>query len=99
MFALCNRRAQGQGKLAFLSLQLGVCQLEIGTCHEHLPSTSTGVKSCAAATAGFQPPLKGVQGGEQRWGILLWKSLAGKVFRQTFPGADFLSPIFVSHHI
>ena len=34
----------------------------------HLPSTSTSIKSCA--TADFQHPLKGNQGGEQKWGSL-----------------------------
>ena len=40
------------------------CQLQIGTFHWYLPSTSTRIKSCAAAAADFQYPLKGVQGGE-----------------------------------
>ena len=34
-----------------------------------LPSTSTRIKSCAAAAVDFQYPLK-VQGGEQKWGSL-----------------------------
>ena len=42
------------------------CQLQIGTCHGHLPSTSTRIKSCAATAAVLQHPLTGVQGGEQK---------------------------------
>ena len=36
------------------------------TTNGHLPSTSTRIKSCAAAAADLQHPLKGVQGGEQK---------------------------------
>jgi len=43
------------------------CQLQIGTCNWHLPSTSTRIKLCATAAAGFQHPLKEVQGREQKW--------------------------------
>ena len=39
------------------------CQLHFASCHGHLPSTSTRIKSCDAAAADFQHPLK-VQGGE-----------------------------------
>ena len=46
-----------------------LCQLQIGTCHGHLPSNSTRIKSCAAAADDLQQPLKGVQDGEQ-WGTL-----------------------------
>ena len=42
------------------------CQLPIGTCHGHLPSTSTKMKSCASAAAGFQHPLK-AQSLEKKW--------------------------------
>ena len=40
------------------------CQLQIGTCHGHLLSTSTRIKSNAAATVDSQHPLKGIEGGE-----------------------------------
>ena len=46
------------------------CQLQIGTCHWHLPPTSTRIKSCAAVAADFQHPLRGVQGGDQKWSTL-----------------------------
>ena len=46
------------------------CQLQIGTRHGHLPSTSTRIRLCAAEAADFQQPLKGVQGGEQKTGTL-----------------------------
>ena len=42
------------------------CQLQIGTCQGCLPSTSTGIKSCAAAAADLQHPLKRVHGREQK---------------------------------
>ena len=35
-----------------------------------LPSTSAGTESYAAAAAGFQHPLEGTPGGEQKWGSL-----------------------------
>ena len=41
------------------------CQLQIGTCHGHLPFTSIGIKSHASAAADLQHPLKGVQGEER----------------------------------
>ena len=37
------------------------CQLRTGIFYWHLPSTSTRIKSCVAAAADFQHPLKGVQ--------------------------------------
>ena len=40
--------------------------LAMGTCHGHLPSTSTKIKSGATAAANFQHPVKGVQDGEQK---------------------------------
>ena len=46
------------------------CMFLLSTANWHLPSTSTRIKSWAAAAAGFQHPLKGVQGGEQKWGTL-----------------------------
>ena len=42
------------------------CQLQIGICHGHLPSTSTGIKSCSAVAADLQHSLKGVQGGQHK---------------------------------
>ena len=41
------------------------CQLQTGTCHGRLPSTSTRIKSGAAAAADLQHPLRGIQGGDQ----------------------------------
>ena len=43
-----------------------LCQLQTDTCHWHLPSTSTRIKSCATAAADFQHPMKGVQSREQK---------------------------------
>ena len=51
------------------------CQLQIGSCQEHLPATeqqqpghlssaSAEIEPCAVAAADLQQPLRGVQGGE-----------------------------------
>ena len=42
------------------------CQLQIGTCHGHLPSASTRIKSGSAVAADLPHPLKGVQRGQQK---------------------------------
>ena len=55
------------------------CQLQIGSCHWHLPSTSIRIKSCAAAAADFQDPLKGVQGGEKKMRNSVLRGLAEQV--------------------
>ena len=57
-------------------LRLRQCPLQIGICHWHLPSTSITIKSCAVSAADLQHPLKGVQGGEQKWGTVLREKLA-----------------------
>ena len=86
-------------KAAFL------CQLQIGTCHGHSLSTSTRIKSCAAAAVDSQHPLKGVEGGEAemrhsmlrkgRWGN--WQNRTSD--SQIFSGANFMNPVLVSPHI
>ena len=50
----------------FLKIFIYLCQLQIDTCHGHLPSTSIRSKSCFAAAADLEHSLKGVQGGEQK---------------------------------
>ena len=58
-----------RGRFNILSAQgvtNGKCQLQIDTCHWHLPSPSTKIKLCVAAAADFQHTLKGVQDGEQK---------------------------------
>ena len=60
----------------------------------HLPSTSIQIKSRAAAVD-FQHPLKGVQGGEQKWGTLCFeKNLqhrsSDRHFQELFLLAQFL---------
>ena len=51
------------------------CQLQIGTCQEHLPTTepqqqehlpsaAAEIEPCAIATANLQDPLRGIQGEE-----------------------------------
>ena len=48
----------------------------------HLPSNATRIKSCAAAAADFQHPLKGAQGGKrERRYTVLGEKLAGQAFR------------------
>lgn len=42
------------------------CQLQVGTCRGHWPSTSVRINSRAAAVADFQYPPKGAQDGEQK---------------------------------
>ena len=57
-------------------------QLQTGTCHGHLPLTSTRLKSCAVAAADLQHLLQGVQSGYQEWGSLCSRKLAEQVFRE-----------------
>ena len=64
---------------SYLSLRVPL-QVQTVTCHEHLRSTSTRIKSCAAAAADLQQFLKGVQGGDQEWGTLCSGKLAEQVF-------------------
>jgi len=45
----------------------------MGTCHGHLPSTSTRIRSSAAAATDLQYPLKGVHDAGMRHSIL-WKT-------------------------
>ena len=62
------------------------CQLQIGTCQEHLPATeqqqghlpsaSEGTETRAAAAADLQHPLRGIQGRE--WG----NSAPGKLMEE-----------------
>ena len=75
-------------------------QYILSTTNWHLPSTSTRSKLCAAATADFQHPLKGVQGGELRHAVLREK-LPKQVFKQIFyePIILFCEPILISPHI
>ena len=48
-----------------VKMTTALCQLQTDTCHWHLPSTSTRIKSCATAAADFQHPVK-VQSGERK---------------------------------
>ena len=60
------------------------CQLQIGTCHRHLPFTSARIKSRASVAADLQHPLQGVQEGAQKGGALRsagGEKLAGQVLR------------------
>ena len=55
----------------------GPCQLETGSCHLPLQRLNHGHCSCWPST-----PPKGVQGGNQEWGTLLWEKLAEQAFRE-----------------
>ena len=74
----CNKGLAGKERPAQFRTQQAK---PIDTCHGHLPSTSTKIKSCASAAAGVQHPLKGVQSLEKKWGILC---SGGKLARQIF---------------
>ena len=83
------------------------CQLQTRTCQKHLPvtekqqgclpSASAKTEPCAAAAAGLQHPLRGIQGRE--WGALGSRETVEEVFRQTFSGTDFMIPTLASPHI
>ena len=62
----------------------GRCQLQIGACYLPLQGLS-----CATAAADFQHPLKGAQGGEQKWGTLC----SGKNWRNSSSDRYFQEPI------
>jgi len=60
-----------------------VCQLQIGTCHGHLPSTSTRIKiQCCCSCWHATPPERSL---EWRSGMralfVLWEKLAEQIFR------------------
>ena len=46
-----------------------------------LPSASARIRSMATVATDLQHPLKGIQGGDEEWGTLLWEKLAEQGFR------------------
>ena len=58
-----------------------ICELQIGTCHQLLPSTSSRIKSCAATAAEFQHPLKEFRVESRNEAFCAPGKLAGQVFR------------------
>ena len=74
------------------------CDLQIGTCHGHLPSTSLRVKSHAAAAADLQHALKEFRVESKNVTLCPLEKVSGQVFRQIFSGADFISPVLISPH-
>ena len=60
----------------------------------HFPFGSTRIRSVATAAADLQHPLKAVQGGDQKWGTVLWEKLAEQTFREVFSEEKILNPIF-----
>ena len=47
--------------------------MKVSTTNWHLPSNSTMIKSCAAATTAIQHPVKGIQGGGQNETLCNWE--------------------------
>ena len=69
--------------------------LLMSTTNWHLPSTSTGVKSRDAAAADLQHPMKGAQGGDQKWGTMCfgknWQNRSSdRHVQETILGPQFL---------
>ena len=77
------------------------CQLQLDTCHWHVPSTSKRIKSCSAATAELQHPVKAVQSGRINEALCDQGNTSKDRFSdsQIFSGANFMSPILISPHI
>ena len=75
--------------------------LLLPTTNGHLPSTSTRIKSWAAAAADLQHPRKGAQDGDQEWGTLCsgknWQNRPSD--SKIFSGDDFMSPMLASPRI
>ena len=75
------------------------CQLQTGTCQGCLPSTSTRIKSCAAAAADLQHLLKGVHGRVEMRHSVPQERLEEQVFRWLDSlSSQLTSPIPVSPH-
>ena len=63
-WALINVKTQHNTLLKDILLFPNYSQLKIVTCHGHLPSTSTRIKSWVAAATDLQYALKRVQDGD-----------------------------------
>ena len=61
----------------------------------HFPFASTRMKSVATVVSDLQNTLKGVHGGGQEWGTLLWEKLAEQVFRWLDIFRRFYEPNFL----
>ena len=86
-----------QGLLIILYFMLCHCQLQSGTRHWHLSSTSTRITSCATAAADSGHPLKSLGWRAEMRSSVLWnnnkKNLADSYI---FSGANFImSPILL----
>ena len=66
--------------------------------HGRLPSASVRIKSCAAAAADFQHPLK-VESRNEALCALGKTAITGLQIVKYFSGANFMSPILISPHI
>ena len=75
-----------------LTLAMGIC---------HLPLLIPRLNQVLLQLLTFQHPLKGVQGGEQKWGTLCsgknWQDRSSDSL--IFSGADFISPTLVSSYL
>ena len=76
----------------------GQCQLQIDTCHGHLPSTSTMIKSWAAVAPDLQHPPRRVQGGEQKWGESWQDRSSARYFRSWFYDPNFCISSYRGKH-
>ena len=74
---------------------------KVSTTNWHLPSTFARIKSYTASAADFQHPLKGVLGGEQKWGTLCsgwwWWATSGNYLlsKTIFLGVEFYEHKFL----
>ena len=77
------------------------CQLQLDTFHWHLPFTSKMIKSCSAAAAEPQHPMKAVQSGRINEALCDQGNTSEDRFSdsQIFSGANFMSPILISPHV
>ena len=66
--------------------------------HGRLPSASVRIKSCAAAAADFQHPLK-VESRNEALCALGKTAITGLQIVKYFSGANFMRPILISPHI
>ena len=87
-------QTQGNSQLTGCKLSFR-CQLQTGTCHLPLQ----GLKHELLQLLTFNTCLKGIPGREHKGGPALQEKLAEQLFRQRFPGVDFMSPILAPPHI
>ena len=65
-----------------LVLQTAQYAIQLPTKGCHSPSSSTRIRSSITLAADFQHTPKGIQGGDQEQGTVLWEKLAEQGFRE-----------------